>query len=173
MIWAAGVTPSPLAQMLADAANARLDRAGRVVVCGDLTLPHHADVFVIGDMASVEGVPGVAPAAMQEGRHAARTIRARLAGLPTPGTFRYVDKGSLAVIGHNRAVGEAAGVRFTGRIALLVWAVVHLRYLLGWGNRLVTVTRWLWTMLARDRGQRVIASHGSLKAQAYNPIVNI
>ena len=173
VIWAAGVTPSPLAQVLADAANARLDRAGRVRVCRDLTLPHHADVFVIGDMAAVEGVPGVAPAAMQEGRHAARTIRARLAGRPTPGTFRYVDKGSLAVIGHNRAVGEAAGVRFSGRIALLVWAVVHLRYLLGWGNRLVTVTRWLWTMLARDRGQRVIASQGSLKARAYNPIVNI
>jgi NADH dehydrogenase len=125
-------------------------------------------------MAAVDGVPGVAPAAMQEGRHAARTIRARLAGRRTPGTFRYLDKGSLAVIGHNRAVGTALGVRFGGRLALLAWAVVHVRYLLGWGNRLVTVTRWLWTMLARNRGQRVIgASHGSLKAPAYNPPVNI
>jgi NADH dehydrogenase len=137
VMWAAGVAPSPLARMLAGAAGARLDHAGRVLVCGDLTLPDHADVFVIGDMASVKGVPGVAPAAMQEGRHAARTIRARLAGRRTPGTFRYVDKGSLAVIGHNRAVGEAGGIRFTGRIT------------------------------------RVIPSHGSLKARAYKPIVNI
>ena len=82
------------------------------------------------------------------------------------------------MIGHNRAVGSAAGIRFSGRIALLIWAVVHVRYLLGWGNRLVTVTRWLWTMLARDRGQRVIgasqsASQRTLTAQTYNPTVNI
>jgi NADH dehydrogenase len=174
VLWAAGVAPSPLARTLADAAGARLDGAGRIVVCGDLTLPRHPDVFAIGDMAAVDGVPGVAPAAMQQGRHAARTIRARLAGRQVPGTFRYLDKGTLAVIGHNRAVGAAFGVRFAGRLALLVWAVVHVRYLLGWGNRLVTVTRWLWTMLARNRGQRVIgSSHGSLKARPYNTPVKI
>jgi NADH dehydrogenase len=174
VIWAAGVAPSPLAAVLADAAGAPVDATGRIVVCGDLTLARHPEVFAIGDMAAVDGVPGVAPAAMQQGRHAARTIRARLAGRRTPGTFRYLDKGSLAVVGHNRAVGAAFGVRFAGRLALLVWAVVHVRYLLGWGNRVVTVTRWLWTMLARNRGQRVIAaSHEPLKARAYNPAVNI
>jgi NADH dehydrogenase len=174
VIWAAGVAASPLARTLADAAGARIDDAGRIVVCGDLTLPHHPDVFAIGDMAAVDGVPGVAPAAMQQARHAARIIRARLAGRRTPGTFRYLDKGRLAVIGHNRAVGAALGVRFAGRLTLLVWAVVHVRYLLGWGNRAVTVTRWLWTMLARNRGQRVIAaSHEPLKTPAYNPPVTI
>jgi NADH dehydrogenase len=174
VIWAAGVSASPLARTLADAAGARLDRHGRLKVAGDLSLPRHPEVFAVGDMSAVDGVPGVAPAAMQQGRHAARTILARLKGRATPGTFRYLDKGRLAVIGHNRAVGSAAGVRFSGRLALLVWAVVHVRYLLGWGNRLVTVTRWLWTMLARDRGQRVIgASQRTLTAQTYNPTVNI
>ncbi len=174
VIWAAGVSASPLARALADAAGARLDRHGRLQVAGDLSLPGHPEVFAVGDMAAVDGVPGVAPAAMQQGRHAAHTIRARVKGRTTPGTFRYLDKGSLAVIGHNRAVGSAAGIRFSGRIALLIWAVVHVRYLLGWGNRLVTVTRWLWTMLARDRGQRVIgASQRTLTAQTYNPTVNI
>jgi NADH dehydrogenase len=173
VLWAAGVAPSPLARTLAEAAGSRVDATGRIVVCHDLTLPTHANVFAVGDMAAVDGVPGVAPAAMQQGRHAARVIRAQLASRRSPGTFRYLDKGQLAVVGHNRAVGTAAGLRFAGRLALLVWAVVHVRYLLGWGNRLVTVVRWLWTMLARNRGQRVIASHGSLKAPAYNPAVNI
>jgi NADH dehydrogenase len=173
VLWAAGVAASPLARRLAEAAGARIDAAGRVAVCHDLTLPQHANVFAVGDMAAVEGVPGVAPAAIQQGRHAARVIRARLASRRSPGAFRYLDKGRLAVVGHNRAVGTAAGVRFSGRLALLVWALVHVRYLVGWGNRLVTVVRWLWTILARNRGQRVIASHGSLKAPAYNPAVNI
>jgi NADH dehydrogenase len=173
VLWAAGVAPSPLARTLADAAGARVDAAGRIAVCHDLTVRGHPNVFAVGDMAALDGVAGVAPAAMQQGRHAARVIRARLASRRSPGAFRYVDKGSLAVVGHNRAVGTAAGVRFSGRLALLVWALVHVRYLVGWGNRLVTVVRWLWTILARDRGQRVIASHGSLKAPAYNSAVTI
>jgi NADH dehydrogenase len=119
VIWAAGVTPSPLAATLADAGGARLDAAGRVVVCGDLSLGRHPEVFAIGDMAAIDGVPDVARAAMQQGRHAARVIRARLASRRTPGSFRYLDKGSLAVIGHNRAVGAAFGLRFAGLIALL------------------------------------------------------
>jgi NADH:quinone reductase (non-electrogenic) len=133
VLWAAGVSASPLARTLAEAAAARTDAAGRIAVCGDLTLPTHANVFAIGDMAALDGVPGVAPAAMQQGRHAARVIRARLASRRSPGRFRYVDKGRLAV-------------------------VVHVRYLLGWGNRLGTV---------------VAPSHGSLKTRTYNPTVNI
>jgi NADH dehydrogenase len=149
-LWAAGVKASPLARMLGP-----VDGNGRVAIEDDLTLPGHPEVFAIGDMAALDGVPGVAPAAMQQGRHAARTIRRRLANKDTK-PFRYVDKGRLAVIGRSRAVGTAFGIRFTGRLALLIWAVVHVRYLVGWGNRLVTLTRWLWSLLARDRGQRVI-----------------
>jgi NADH dehydrogenase len=158
VIWAAGVEPSPLARALADATGADTDAHGRLIVASDLTIPGHADVFAIGDMVAVDGVPGVAPAAMQQGRHAARTVKARLRGGRVPGAFRYVDKGRLAVIGRHRAVGTALGIRFTGALALLVWAVVHVYYLLGWGHRLVTVIRWLWTMLARDRAERAIGA---------------
>jgi NADH dehydrogenase len=150
VLWATGVKPSPLAELLGAG-------DGRIKVGDDLTLPGRPEVFAIGDIAELEGVPGVAPAAMQQGRHAARTIRRRLAGKETR-PFRYVDKGRLAVIGRRRAVGTAFGIRLSGRLALLIWAVVHVRYLIGWGNRFVTLTRWLWSLLARDRGQRVIST---------------
>jgi NADH dehydrogenase len=156
VIWAAGVRASPLAEALAFASDASLDREGRIDVDDDLSIPGHPEVFAVGDMTRVDGVPGVAPAAMQQGRHAARTIRRRLAGR-TARRFRYRDKGRLAVIGRKRALGTAFGVRVSGRVALLVWAVVHIRYLVGWGNRFVTLLRWLWSLLARDRGQRVIS----------------
>jgi NADH dehydrogenase len=152
VLWAAGVRASPLAEAL----GAELDRSGRVVVEDDLTLPGRPEVFAVGDLAAVDGVPGVAPAAMQQGRHAARTIRRRLAGKDTA-PFQYVDKGRIAIIGRRRAVGTSLGIAFAGRLALLIWAVVHIRYLVGWGNRLVTVTRWMWTLFARNRGQRVIS----------------
>ena len=157
VIWAAGVRASPLAEALAHAGGAAVDRQGRIDVEDDLTLPGHPEVFAVGDMARLDGVPGVAPAAMQQGRHAARMIRRRLEDRPAGRPFRYLDKGRLAVIGRRRALGTAFGIRFAGRLALLVWAVVHVRYLVGWGNRFVTLTRWLWSLLARDRGQRVIA----------------
>ncbi len=104
----------------------------------DLTVPGHDEVFVVGDMAAVADVPGIAPAAMQQGRFAAKTIRRRLAGRADARPFRYVDKGTLAVIGQRRAVGVAFGVPLTGLGAMLIWALVHVRYLVGWGNRLVT-----------------------------------
>jgi NADH dehydrogenase len=156
VIWAAGVRASPLAEALAFASGAALDGHGRIDVEDDLSVPGHPEVFAAGDMTRLDGVPGVAPAAMQQGRYAARTIRRRLENRPAS-PFRYRDKGRLAIIGRRRAVGTAFGIRFSGRIALLIWAVVHVRYLVGWGNRLVTLTRWLWSLLARDRGQRVIA----------------
>jgi NADH dehydrogenase len=154
VLWAAGVAPSPLARAL----GAPLDRAGRAIVRADLTLPGHPEVFAVGDMAALDGVPGIAPAAMQQGRHAARAIRRRLAGRDDARPFRYVDRGTLAVIGRDRAVGLAFGVPVTGLGAMLLWALVHVRYLVGWGNRLITTLRWLWTMLARDRAERVIAA---------------
>ena len=165
VLWAAGVAPSPLARSL----GAELDRAGRVIVREDLTVPGREEVFAIGDMAALDGVPGVAPAAMQQGRHAARTIRRRLAGRDGPGPFRYVDKGSLAVIGHDRAVGLAFGVPVTGLGAMLIWALVHVRYLVGWGNRLITTLRWLWTMLARNRAERVIDAPARLPEPVRQP----
>jgi len=158
VIWAAGVEASPLAQGLADASGADVDRTGRLIVREDLTVPGHGDVFAVGDMVALDGVPGIAPAAMQQGRHAARTIRRRLAGRTEVKRFSYLDKGSLAVIGHDRAVGVAFGVPLTGFGAILVWGLVHIRYLVGWGSRLVTAVRWLWTLLARNRAERVIAT---------------
>jgi NADH:ubiquinone reductase (H+-translocating) len=151
VLWATGVKASPLAALLGPTS-----KDGRIAVEPGLTLPGRPEVFAIGDLAALDGVPAVAPAAMQQGRHAARTIRDRLAARPTR-PFRYVDKGRLAVIGRSRAVGISQGFRLTGRLALVVWAVVHVRYLVGWGNRLVTLTRWQWSLLARDRGQRVIS----------------
>ncbi len=151
VLWATGVKASPLAALLGPTTD-----DGRIAIKPDLTLPGRPEVFAIGDLAALDGVPGVAPAAMQQGRHAARTIKDRLAQRSTR-PFRYVDKGRLAVIGRSRAVGISQGIRLTGRLAILVWAVVHIRYLVGWGNRLVTLTRWLWSLLARDRGQRVIS----------------
>ena len=165
VLWAAGVAASPLAAALAEAAEVDVDRAGRLRVRPDLTLPGHPEVMAIGDMVALRGVPGIAPAAMQQGRHAAYTIRRRLAGRSPEGTFRYFDKGALAVIGRGRAVGVAFGMRFTGAVAFLVWALVHVRFLVGWGNRLVTVTRWAWSLLARNRGERVI----ELEARAELP----
>jgi len=156
VIWAAGVQASPLAAALAEAGGATLDAQGRLRVEPDLTLPGHRDVVVVGDMTALDGVPRVAPAAMQQGRYAGGAVRARLRDRPVK-PFRYLDKGSLAVIGHRRAVGVSFGIRFAGRLALLVWALIHVRYLLGWGNRLVTVVRWLWALAARQRAERVIS----------------
>lgn len=157
ILWAAGVEASPLARILADAAGAEVDRAGRLVVRPDLTLAGHPEVLAIGDMAALPGVPGIAPAAMQMGRHAAKAVRARAGDRRPPGDFSYLDKGMMAMIGRNRAVGVSFGVRFAGRKATLVWGLVHVRYLIGWGNRLVTVVRWMWTLLARNRAERVIS----------------
>ena len=166
VLWAAGVTASPLASALAGAARVEADRAGRLPVRPDLTLPGHPEVLAIGDMVALKGVPGIAPAAMQQGRHAAYTIRRRLAGRSPEGAFRYVDKGALAVVGRGRAVGLAFGIRLTGALAFLVWALVHVRFLVGWGNRLVTVTRWTWSLLARNRGERVIETEARAELPA-------
>jgi len=169
VLWAAGVTASPLAAALAEAAGLDVDAGGRLPVAADLTLPGHPDVLALGDMAALGGVPGIAPAAMQQGRHAGRTIRRRLAGRPSAGPFRYFDKGTLAVIGRGRAVGVSFGLRFAGMLAFAVWALVHVRYLVGWGSRLVTVTRWAWSLLARDRGARLIDTAPTLPVRAGLP----
>jgi len=152
-IWAAGVTASPLARMLADASGAETDRAGRIAVEPNLTIAGHPEVFAIGDMVTVGGqhLHGVAPVAMQEGRHAARSIRK---GTRTP--FRYNDKGELATIGHLRAVGVVKGVKVSGFLAWVTWLGIHIVYLIGFQNRLLVLTRWAFSFFTRGRSARVI-----------------
>jgi NADH dehydrogenase len=159
VLWAAGVAASPLGMQL----GAEVDRAGRVRVAPDLSLPSHPDVFVVGDLASVmhddKAVPGVAPAAMQEGRHAARNVLRLLAGKPTE-PFRYVDKGSLATIGRKAAVAEVFGLRLSGLTAWFAWLAIHIFFLIGFRNRFVVLFTWAWAYLTYDRSARLILGRG-------------
>jgi NADH:ubiquinone reductase (H+-translocating) len=157
-IWAAGVQASPLARMLADATGGETDRAGRVTVNPDCTLPGHPEVFAIGDMVSLNRLPGVAQPAIQQGKYVAKVIRARLAGKDDIEPFKYFDKGSMATIGHLHAVVDAFGLRFTGVVGYTVWGVVHVTYLIGWGNRLGTLYNWARSLtFTKNRGHRIIA----------------
>ena len=161
-IWAAGVTASELAATLAGEAGLDVDRAGRLTVGSDLTLPGHPEVFALGDMVRVQGpdgaittFPGVAPVAMQQGHYVARVIRGRLGGR-APGPFRYRDKGNLATIGRSRAVADVKGVRVAGFPAWALWLLVHIFYLIGFQNRLLVLLRWTISFLTRGRGARLI-----------------
>jgi NADH:ubiquinone reductase (H+-translocating) len=157
-IWAAGVTASPLAKLLADAAGAEVDRAGRLLVLPDLTVPGHPDAYAIGDMVQVRGgkpLMGVAPVAMQQGRYVARTILARRRGARVR-SFRYIDKGNVATIGRARAVADLHGIHLSGFPAWLFWLALHLYYLIGFENRVLVLTRWLFSFITRGRGARLI-----------------
>jgi len=156
-IWAAGVRAAPIGRFL----GAETDRAGRVPVTPELSLAGAPNVFVIGDLARVEQadgrlVPGVAPAAKQEGAYVARVIAAAAAGRPRPPPFRYRDFGSLATIGRRAAVVELGGLRLTGLIAWLFWCVAHVYFLIGFRNRLQVVLDWIWAYLTFERGARLI-----------------
>ena len=156
-IWAAGVAASPLAKMLAEQAGAETDRAGRVPVNPDCTLPGHPEVFAIGDMVSLNKLPGVAQPALQEGRYVGKVIKARLAGEPAPPPFKYFDKGSMATIGYRSAVADAFRLKVTGVLAYLMWAFIHVVYLVGWGNRLGTMYTWARALVfTKNRGHRII-----------------
>lgn len=146
VLWAAGVAASPVGAMVGE-----VDRAGRVLVEPDLSVPGHPEVFVVGDLAAVDGVPGVAPAAMQMGRHAGRVIAS---GSSTP--FRYRDKGSLATIGRARAVADIKGLRFGGFAAWVSWLAIHIFYLIGFRNRFFVLAGWAWHYLTFRRGARII-----------------
>jgi NADH dehydrogenase len=155
-IWAAGVTASPLARMLGEASGTELDRAGRLPVGPELTVAGHPEVFAIGDMVRPPApVPGLAPAAMQEGRYAAKAIRERLRG-GDPAPFRYVDKGNVATIGRARAVADLHGIHLSGFPAWVFWLALHLYYLIGFENRLLVLIRWLVSFATRGRGARLI-----------------
>ena len=156
-IWAAGVQASPLASMLAEATGAETDRAGRIMVLPDCTLPGHPEVFAIGDMVSLNKLPGVAQPAIQEGRYVGKVIRARLDGDANVPPFQYFDKGSMATIGYRAAVADAFGLRFTGSMGYLMWGFIHVLYLIGWGNRLSTLFVWQRSLVfTKNYPQRII-----------------
>ncbi len=159
VLWAAGVAASPLGAQL----GARCDRAGRVHVAPDLSLPAHPEVFVIGDLAHVEQagelLPGLAPTAKQMGAHVARVIRARLRHR-APRPFRYRDYGTLATIGRNAAVVDLHGLKLTGLAAWWFWLVAHLFFLIGFRNRLIVMIDWAWSYLTWQRNARLIVGGG-------------
>jgi NADH dehydrogenase len=155
-IWAAGVQASPLAAMLAEKSGAETDRAGRISVNPDCTLPGHPEVYAIGDMVALNELPGVAQPAIQEGKYVGKAIKARLAGGAVE-PFKYSDRGSMATIGYNAAVAEAFGMKFTGIVAYLMWGFIHVLYLIGWGNRLGTIYTWFRALVfSNNRGHRII-----------------
>ncbi len=151
VLWAAGVHASDLGGML----GLETDRSGRVPVTDDLSVPGHLEVFVVGDLATVSGVPGVAPAAMQMGRHAGQMIESDL-HLEERQPFRYRDKGSLATIGRARAVADFGRIRFGGFFAWLAWLAIHIFYLIGFRNRVLVLISWAWSYLTFRRGARII-----------------
>jgi NADH dehydrogenase FAD-containing subunit len=156
VLWTAGVTPSPAGRWL----KAETDRAGRVRVGPDLTVPGRPEVFVVGDTAALDQdgkpLPGVAQVAMQQGRYAGNVIAKRVTGQAPPRPFRYVDKGNMAVIGRNFAILESGRLRLSGFIAWLAWAAIHVAFLPQAGNRVMVFTQWVWSYVTKQRGSRLI-----------------
>ncbi len=156
-IWAAGVQASSLAATLARRAGVETDRAGRIPIEPDCTVAGHPEVFAIGDMVSLNQLPGIAQPALQEGKYVGKVITARLGDRSPMPAFKYLDKGSMATIGYNSAVAHAFGVAVTGWLAYLMWAFIHVLYLIGWGNRFGTLYNWLRGLVfSKNRGHRII-----------------
>lgn len=163
IIWAAGVQASPAREWL----DADADRAGRVKVDGNLTLPDDPAIFVLGDTANVESggkqVPGIAPAAKQQGTYAARAIRARLSGHAEPGPFRYRHMGDLATIGQNAAIIDFGRFQMKGRLAWWVWGIAHIYFLIGARSRLMVAISWLWSYFSGQNSARLITQKETLR----------
>jgi len=159
VIWTAGVAPSPAGKWL----KVETDRAGRVRILKDLTVPEHPEIFVIGDTAALEQdgkpLPGVAQVAMQQGHYAGELIHSRITGSKPPAPFRYFDKGTMAVVGKGFAVLQSWKIQMSGLVAWLVWAFVHLQFLATSGLRLSVFLQWIWTFLTGQRGSRLIVDH--------------
>jgi NADH dehydrogenase FAD-containing subunit len=167
VIWTAGVAPSPAGKWL----NVEMDRAGRVRIEKDLTVPGHPEIFVVGDTASLDQdgkpLPGVAQVAMQQGRYAGKLIHRHLTGKSTPRPFRYFDKGSMAVVGKGFAVLQSGKVHISGLPAWLAWAAVHLEFLAQSSLRVSVFVQWVWTYVTGQRGSRLIVNHhGSERGKA-------
>ena len=155
-VWAAGVAASPLAKLLAEACGGECDRAGRIEVLPDCTLPGHPEVFAIGDMMALDDLPGVAEVAMQQGIHAAGTIKRRLEGDTESKPFRYRDLGSMASISRFGAVVSVHGIRLSGFFGWLTWLFVHLLFLTGFKNRFTTVVKWSFAFIGSGRSERAL-----------------
>jgi NADH dehydrogenase FAD-containing subunit len=159
VIWTAGVAPSPAGKWL----EATTDRAGRVRVQPDLTIPGHPEIFVIGDTASLDQdghpLPGVAQVAMQQGRYAGKLIHRRIAAKSAPPPFRYFDKGTMAVVGKGFAVLQSGRLRLSGFLAWLAWAAVHLEFLAQSSLRVSVFVQWVWTYVTGQRGSALIVNH--------------
>jgi NADH dehydrogenase len=171
-IWAAGVQASGLGRLLGEQSGAEVDRAGRISVQPDLTLPGHPEVHVVGDMMALDKLPGVAQVAIQGGRYAAEAINRRIAGKAPQAPFRYHDKGSMATISRFSAVAEIGSVKLEGFLAWLMWLVVHLVYIVGFKSRLTTVLHWTVSFLGRGRSQRVATQqqvYGRLALEQLGP----
>jgi NADH dehydrogenase len=165
VLWGAGVQASPLAKTL----GVPLDRAGRVLVTPELTIPGHPEVFVLGDLAAVQQydgtfVPGVAPAAIQEGQHTALNLDRAVEGQPLR-PFKYNDKGSLATIGRAAAVADFGRLKFGGFMAWMAWLVIHIFFLIGFRNRFLVITQWAWAYLTYQRGARLITGDRTLSTR--------
>jgi len=169
-VWAAGVSASPLGRQLAEQSGAGLDRAGRIKVQPDLTLPGHPEVFVVGDMIALNGLPGVAQVAIQGGRHVARQIKARLRGKPDGQAFKYRDKGSMATISRFSAVASVGSLRLSGFTAWLMWLAVHLFYLIGFKNRITTLLHWAVSFVGRGRSERTVTQQQIFARQALDQL---
>ncbi len=176
VLWAAGVQTSPLAQQLAATTGAELDRAGRIAVESDLSLPGHPEIFVLGDMARCidkEGnpLPGVAPVAISQGKYVAKLIRNRLRNRSTP-EFTYTHLGSLATIGKSAAVAEVGRFHFSGFFAWLFWLLIHLMKIATFRNRLLVLVQWGWSYFSYDRSARLITGEESTSAEALHASEN-
>jgi NADH:ubiquinone reductase (H+-translocating) len=165
-VWAAGVQASTLTKTLSEQSGAPVDRAGRIRVNPDLTLPGYPEVFVIGDMIDLDHLPGVAQVAIQGAKYAATEIKRRLAGKPPQKPFHYFDKGDLATISRFRAVARIRGLRLTGLIAWVLWLVVHIVYLTGFKNRFSALGHWAVSFIGRGRSERTATEQQLFARQA-------
>jgi NADH dehydrogenase FAD-containing subunit len=169
VIWTAGVEPSPAGKWL----GVETDNAGRVRIQGDLTVPGHPEILVVGDTASFEQdgkpLPGVAQVAIQQGRYAGRLIHSQIRGSSPPPPFRYFDKGSMAVVGKGFSILQTGKIRMSGFLAWLAWAAVHLEFLSTSSLRMSVFVQWVWTYLTGQRGSRLIVNHHSMEKKAPNP----
>ena len=155
-VWAAGVAASPLGKLLGEKTGAEVDRSGRIAVQPDLSLPGHPEIYVVGDMMSLNKLPGVAQVAIQGGRYAATSVLARVKGQPSPGPFKYFDKGSMATISRFSAVTKVGRLETEGFIAWLMWLGVHLFYIIGFKSQLATLMHWAVSFVGRDRSERTV-----------------
>jgi len=168
VLWAAGVRASSLGKVLSEKTGTQCDRAGRIIVEPDFSLPGHPNIFVIGDLAHYphqgeKPLPGVAPVAMQGGKYVARVISDRLAHKTTP-PFFYKDSGSLAIIGRSSAVVDLNWTKLTGFPAWVVWALVHVMFLIEFDNKVIVMTQWMWNFFTRNQGARLITGRDVIKS---------